>query len=112
MYFKLIKCVLDGAISAYADENSLSRDDVCKRIGTHLEQMSKEHQEDDPSIPYEEPLCRLGYIYKHVGANAYLFEQALRGNAHLRHILKSRGGSGTASRCRRRGPRVRTPWPR
>src|SRR5262249_21270590 len=92
MYFKTARRVLDAAIPSYAAANGISEADVLKEVAEHLETMAREHQEDDPSIPYEHPLCRLGYIYKHLGANATVFERAILKNPHVDQVLRSRAG--------------------
>jgi hypothetical protein len=83
MYFIAVKNVLDHCIPQYAQRFGLTVEEVYRRIGEHIEKTRNEHRSPDPSIDYEDPLCRLGYLYVHVGANAALFEKSLSRTRHL-----------------------------
>ena len=77
MYFEIIRQVLDEAIDAYASDNQLSRQDILPEIRKHIDKMEKEHRKASPQIEYSNPLCRLGYLYRHVGVGATFFEKTL-----------------------------------
>lgn len=98
MYLEIVKRVLDQAVARYGVSEGLSRKEICKRMGEHLQEMTKQHREEDPSIPYDDPLCRLAYVYKHVAANATLFERALGSLETARAVVKARAG-GTLHVC-------------
>jgi hypothetical protein len=93
MYFTIVKQVLDESLPAYAEEHGIAKKEVYAKIQEHLAEMSKQHREDDPTIPYDDPLCRLAYVFKHVGANATLFERAVKESEHVRNVLKARVGA-------------------
>lgn len=93
MYFKAVKTLLDKSIDRYATRKGIDVEDVHDEIAEYFAVMAKEHREDDPSIPYDNPLCRLAYLYKHVPANACLFERSLRSLDSAKEVVKSRKSS-------------------
>lgn len=93
MYFDIVKSVLDAGIARYGSDNSMTRDNVCDAIRSHIERTSEEHYKDEPNIEYINPLCRLGYLYVHTAANATLFERALADSSELRQRIQSRSGN-------------------
>lgn len=66
----------------------MSVSEVLTAIRTHIDATAKEHQKDEPDIKYEDPLCRLGYLYRHATANATLFELVLRESGELRSVIR------------------------
>lgn len=88
MYIDLIRRVLEQAVDAYATAKGMSVSEVLTAIRTHIDSTAKEHQTAEPDIKYEEPLCRLGYLYRHATANATLFELVLRESGELRSIIR------------------------
>jgi hypothetical protein len=98
MYFIAVKNVLDHCIPQYATRLGLTVEEVYRRIGEHIEKTRNEHRSPDPSIDYEDPLCRLGYLYVHVGANAALFEKSLVRTRHLALAVES-AASGVLTVC-------------
>lgn len=96
MYFKAVKRILDRAIGDYSNDNGLSVPTVHAAIANHIVATSAEHYNPAPNINYDNPLCRLGYLYVHAGANATLFERTLRGSDTLDAVLKARTGGELA----------------
>ena len=47
-----------------------------------MEHTSREYRSQNPQIDYRDPLCRLGYLYRHAAANATAFERGLN-NSNL-----------------------------
>jgi hypothetical protein len=97
MYFEIVKRILDTAIKRFGDKEGLSREEICRQMSAHLSEMSKQHRADAPAIPYDDPLCRLGYLYMHVAANATMFERALGLDAP-QQVIRARAG-GTLQVC-------------
>jgi hypothetical protein len=92
MYFSIIKNVLDVALESLSEKTGIPSQELCRQMGIQLAEMAKQHREDDPTIPYEDPICRLGYLYKHVTANATLFERALFRLGSAREAIRARAG--------------------
>ena len=106
MYIMLVRQIVEEAVSTFADDNGLSESEVLRRIWEHVDHTASEHSSDEPSIDYEDPLCRLGYLYRHAAANATLFENVLTGsddisrkfrdtNQGVLNICAVGGGPGT-----------------
>lgn len=106
MYIELVRRVVEEAIKSYAHGNGQTIPDVLAEIREHIDKTAREHRRDEPDIDYDDPLCRLGYLYRHAPANATLFEQVLQGSDELRdklrdadkgvlHVCSVGGGPGT-----------------
>ena len=92
MYFEIVKQVLDETTSRYEKAEGISHEDLCKKMGERLAAMSNEHHKDRPQIPYDDPVCRLAYLYMHAAANATAFERALGLLDSAQEVLKARAG--------------------
>ena len=60
MYFTSVRQVLDQSIPSYAAEHGLGPADVYAKVKEHLTEMSRQHREDDPTIPYDPKRFRRG----------------------------------------------------
>ena len=106
MYIEIIRRVLEEAICLYGESSRKSKGEVLKEINAHIERTSSEHWKDEPQIQYDDPLCRLGYLFMHATANATLFERVIEDSDVLRlkisnasqdvlNICSMGGGPGT-----------------
>ena len=77
MYIELVRDILLGHVEKYASDNNRTKVEVLTQIREQMDSTSSEYWSEQPSIEYENPLCRLGYLYRHVTANATLFEHVL-----------------------------------
>ena len=77
MYIELIRQVVETGASDFAALNGETVPEVLKKIRGHIDHTSEEHQKSEPNIDYADPLCRLGYLFRHGAANATLFERVL-----------------------------------
>ena len=84
MYFEIVRRVVEEAVELHAASSQKSSDEVLAEIGGHIVETSSEHRQAEPQIQYEEPLCRLGYLYMHGAAHATLFEKAIQNSTVLR----------------------------
>lgn len=89
-YFKVIRAVVDRHIRKYATDHGMTRAAVEAAVSAHISKTQEEHFKLDPDIDYDDPLCRLGYLFRHAGANAYLFEQVLRSDESVRDLIDQR----------------------
>lgn len=87
MYIELVRRVVEAAVKTFADANGQTVQGVLAEIRGHIDKTSGEYWKDEPNIAYDNPLCRIGYLYRHATANATLFEQALRSSAELQQKL-------------------------
>lgn len=106
MYIDLVRRVLEQAVDSYASRHGITVTEVLQKIREHIDHTAREHRKDEPQIQYQDPLCRLGYLYRHATANATLFELVLRDSGETRaavraslggtlHICSVGGGPGT-----------------
>ena len=93
MYIKTVREILETDVSIYAGEQKKTEKEILQHIRKHINSMRSEHYTEDPSIDYEDPLCRLGYLYKHAPANATLFEHVLTESYELSEKIRQADGS-------------------
>ena len=84
MYIELVRRVLEDAVTLHVVQTQRTVDEVLREISEHIDVTSREHKRDEPEIRYDDPLCRLGYLYTHAAANATLFEKVLGHSDELR----------------------------
>ncbi len=96
MYFDITKGVLDTCIQRYRRRNRVKRRTVDDQIAQHILDTSDQHRQPDPDINYDDPLCRLGYLYMHLAANATLFERSIRESDLLRQTIRNFDGDSLA----------------
>jgi len=89
-YFETLKKVLDKALAEYDDPEGRRLHQVDAEIVKHMQKTTKQHYQPEPDIDYDNPLCRLGYLYTHAGANANLFERSLARSCILKELIKSK----------------------
>jgi hypothetical protein len=82
-YYEAVKKILDQAIASYSQREGIPTEVIDARIAEHIKETSEEHHNPDPNINYRLPLCRLGYLFSHAGANACLFERTIRDSSAL-----------------------------
>ena len=99
MYFKIVKEVLERGISDCVAEYNISRDEVLTRMRSHIDNTQKQHYELDPEIEYGDPLCRLGYLHRHAGINATLFERVLKEDQALQTTITDAETRGRLRVC-------------
>ena len=98
MYVELVRRVIEEAIQLHVATSQKPLDEVLQEISAHIEVTSREHQSDEPDIHYDDPLCRLGYLYMHAAANATLFERVILGSHDLR-LKISNASQGVLNIC-------------
>jgi hypothetical protein len=96
LYFKIVREVLDKSIEAYARTKGLPVSNIDAQISDHIQATSSEHQNPDPNIDYNDPLCRLGYLFTHVGANATLFEKTIIKSSSLSSFISGKSDQKVA----------------
>lgn len=99
MYFEIVKQVVEQGIADYAAAYSIGRDEVLTKIRSHIDHTHEQHYELNPEISYDDPLCRLGYLYRHAGINATLFERVLIEDQVLQTTVSNAVAAGRLSVC-------------
>ena len=99
VYFDIIRETLNRSIEAYMLRNNQSRSEVLVEIKKQIDSTQVQHFKDDPEIDYRNPLCRLGYLYRHAGVNATFFERILIGDEKLQSAVTRAIGRGDLNIC-------------
>ena len=89
VYFAIVKEVVEQGIKDYIAAHGIGRDEVLTKIWTCIDHTSQQHNQPDPNIDYGSPLCRLGYLYRHVGLQATLFERVLSNDQMLQSTISN-----------------------
>lgn len=95
-YFETLKKVLNRAFTDYQDPEGRAPSLVDAEIVRHMYDTTKQHYQPAPDTNYADPLCRLGYLYTHAGANATLFERAITNSNILKKMLKDKNAGRLA----------------
>ncbi len=77
MYIELVRDIVLKSIERHVRNSGLAREQVLEQIKNHILDTSDEYFKEIPVIEYQNPLCRLGYLYMNAPANATLFERVL-----------------------------------
>ena len=77
MYVELVRKIVEQGVEFHAARQEKTRKQILKRIRKHIDRTSDEYRKSQPKINYEDALCRLGYLYRNVPANATLFRHVL-----------------------------------
>ena len=101
VYFDIIREILNRSIEAYMLDNNQSRSEVLVEIRKQIDSTQVQHykKHDDPEIDYSNPLCRLGYLYRHAGVNATFFERILIDDQKLQSAVTHAIGRGDLNIC-------------
>lgn len=102
MYFEIVNNLLMQSVQDYATNTCQTKREVLLAIREHIDHTHEQYWKETPEINYNNPLCRLGYLYRYVAANATLIEWMLtkeqeRINLHqdTLNLCALGGGPGT-----------------
>jgi hypothetical protein len=76
-YFKVLQPVLSQTRDVICDVHGLSKDEAFKKAEEFVKENSQKWRLPDPAIKYEDPFCRMAYLYMNVAIHASLVENAL-----------------------------------
>ena len=91
MYIELVRRIIEDAVDLHAEVSGQETEEVLAQIRSHIGKTSHEYRRDEPDIRYEDPLCRLGYLYMNAPVNATLFEKVLIESDDLRRKIQDAG---------------------
>ena len=108
-YFEIVRDVIQASVTAVAGQQGITQENAYIRVLHHLQSNSLQWRTQTiPIVPYDDPLCRIAYLYSNVPANANLVERVIQDSpslsAHLDAIQKDKrqinvcalgGGPGT-----------------
>jgi hypothetical protein len=99
-YFQIVHDVLEENIAALVERSGKSRKDIAEGIKAQAAECSAQWFSGDvPAINYQNPLCRLSYLYAVVPATANLIQDIFANDELREHFRKVQKDKGTVSVC-------------
>ena len=101
-YFEILGEVINGEIELIAAHSGPPRNELVSMILSHASDTTNLYRKwRKPSIPFDDPLRRLAYLYMYVAANAYVVEYVLKEDPSLKAFITSvsRRNSGVVKVC-------------
>ncbi len=92
MYFRLVRDVINEAVGRLVKTNQQPKQTIYEGIKRQIPATSQQYRRADPQINYEDPLCRLGYLYMNVPVNATIFEKVILNSSELRRSIDGTRG--------------------
>ena len=97
-YFQIVHDVIEENIASLMERSGKSRKEVCDAIGAQFDHCLEEwFSNREPNLNYQNPLCRLAYLYGVAPATASIVEEAFAQDSELKayfdKVLKDRGNS-------------------
>jgi hypothetical protein len=91
--------VLQGVLSQTRDviceTYDISKEQAFTKTQKFIEQNSERWRLADPQINYEDPFCRMAYLYMNVAIHAALVETALSSYPAIQKLIKSKANGGS-----------------
>lgn len=87
MYFELVRDVINEAVARLVKSRRLPKQTIHDGIKEQIEDTSRQYRRVNPTINYEDSLCRLGYLYMNVPINATIFEKVILNSSELRQRI-------------------------
>ena len=98
--FEMVRSALDQTLTVLCHRKGLTEIEAQKKLVEHLQGMSNQWYSGlRPTIAYDDPLCRLAYLYCHVAVNSNLFERCIRETPHICEYLNSKLSSDGLRIC-------------
>lgn len=83
-YFQVVGAIINDAVKAIAAQRGVPQDEIHAKIKEYLERNSREWRTGrQPDIPYQDPLCRLAYLYHNVPVNANIIQRIFEYDSEL-----------------------------
>ncbi len=87
-FFRLLAPVIDKMVEFAAGQERISINDIHNRIVAEAERNHQEwYSNRVPNLNYQNPDCRLAYLYIVAGANASTFKHVIETNEDLRNYI-------------------------
>jgi hypothetical protein len=87
---KSLQSVLSQTRNAICDLYGITEADAFSRVQAFIEDNSERWRLEDPNINYEDPFCRMAYLYMNVAVHASLVEEALGFYPQVRKLIQQR----------------------
>ena len=93
-FFKTLNGVLTQGIKGACRTRKINEDAAIELVRYYLDANTYAYYSDDPQLQYNDPLCRIAYLYAYVGAHANLVDNALLYFDPLSSIVRKKIRSG------------------
>ena len=91
----VLKSVLSQTRDVICETYGISKEEAFKKIQSFIEENSARWRLVDPKINYEDPFCRMAYLYMNVAVHAALVETALSSYPHIRTLIRTKADTGS-----------------
>ena len=87
-YFEIMRDIIESNIDFTVKKKGITREEVCTKIKNCCREISKAYYSNqNPNIPYKDPLYRLAYLYSAVPVNANLVDFVFENDPELEVYL-------------------------
>jgi hypothetical protein len=93
-YFRILRSVILDAVGSFCDCQGITQDEAFATVREYLHSNRAEYYTDSPNLNYEDPLCRIAYLFTYVAAHANVFENALYAYDELKGVIEAVATSG------------------
>lgn len=99
-FFKTMNYVLFQGIADICRYYKIEENEAISKVKDYLKENSSAYYSDDPKLEYENPLCRIAYVYAYVAAHANLIDNAFYKFENLKDYIKNKiDNNGTLKVC-------------
>jgi hypothetical protein len=92
---KSLRSVLSQTRDVICDTYGTSEAEAFTKVQAFIEDNSERWRRADPDINYEDPFCRMAYVYMNVAVHASLVEQALAHYHQIRELIEEKARTGS-----------------
>lgn len=88
-YFKIVGKVIERNLQVIMNNKGLDRETAIQKILSYCKEISIQYFSGHvPDIHYEDPLCRIAYLYKNVPANSAAMEYVCENSPNFEEFIK------------------------
>lgn len=91
---KSLQSVLSQTRNVICDVYRISEAEAFSRVQEFIEDNSERWKQEDPNINYEDPFCRMAYLYMNVAVHASLVEEALTSYPQIKTLVRQKVAAG------------------
>src|SRR5262245_60789046 len=90
-----LRAVLSQTRNVICDNYGITEAEALERTQRFIRDNSEKWRVEDPSINYNDPFCRMAYLYMNVAVHATLVEQAFSSYPDIKLLIENRVTSGS-----------------
>lgn len=93
-HFGVLQSVLSQTCDVICQQGNLSRAQAFEKAESFIRDNSERWRLPDPGIKYEDPFCRMAYLYMNVAIHAVLVERALETFSPIKQMIREKIAKG------------------